>query len=377
MSLQTLSSRIQYAGGNSLQRINKTKLLSLEAALKNDYQSRMIKVDDGAAFRCLINNNQSGLKSDYDKKYISIPFDSGLDAGDTFECLDDNTHWMIYLPILTETAYLRSEIIRCRYTLNIANKDYWVYFQGATETDLRWYIKSGTNYNELNMSGTIYIKNTPETRDFFHRFTHIKIDGHIWEVQITDSISVPGILELEVQEYYDNSFAELPVVTKVDCKSQIIGEQVVKHDNEYGYQIPEKYYHEGWEWSVQGNNRVHIIETYRDGRTCKVKVEDGAIKGFDVLYGTKYEGYKLPVRIDIEEPLIKGLQEIYPYDEIKYSTDIEGIFWSESKLVEVQNIDDTHCIVKVLTGKKGSFTLYFRSKDDEIEYQLPIKIKSF
>lgn len=124
MSLQTLSSRIQYAGGNSLQRINKTKLLSLKAALKNDYQSRMIKIDDGAVFRCLINNNQSGLKSDYDKKYISIPFDSGLDAGDTFECLDDNTHWMIYLPILTETAYLRSEIIRCRYTLNIANKDY-------------------------------------------------------------------------------------------------------------------------------------------------------------------------------------------------------------------------------------------------------------
>ena len=66
----------------------------------------------------------AGLKPDYDKKYLSVEFDSGLEAGDVFEVLDDGTHWMVYLPKLTETAYLRSEIIRCRYTLEIDGTSY-------------------------------------------------------------------------------------------------------------------------------------------------------------------------------------------------------------------------------------------------------------
>ena len=68
--------------------------------------------------------NLNNLKPDYDKKYLSVEFDAGLEAGDVFECLDDGTHWMVYLPILTETAYLRSEIIRCRYTMTIDGEEY-------------------------------------------------------------------------------------------------------------------------------------------------------------------------------------------------------------------------------------------------------------
>ena len=108
-----------------------------------------------------------------------MEFASELEPGDVFECLDDHTHWMVYLPILTETAYLKSEIIRCRYTLTIDDDTYWVYFQGPTETDIRWFIKRGINVNELNLSGTIFIKNNKQTRDFFDRFTHIKVDNHM------------------------------------------------------------------------------------------------------------------------------------------------------------------------------------------------------
>lgn len=376
MSLKTLAARLTYEGGvKSLDRINKQKLRSLEAALKNDYQSRPIKTNIHSLIYGLINT--SNLKPDYDKKILSIPFSAKLEAGDVFQCLDDGSHWMVYLPILTETAYLRSEIIRCRYTIEIEGEQYWIYFQGPTETDLRWYIKSGVNFNELNLSGTIYIKNTPVTKNFFHRFTHIKLDGHIWEVQVTDSISVPGILELEVQEYYDNKYEELPTVVQVDCQSQIVGQQIVTHDNEYGYQIPEKYYHKDWEWSVSGNNRVRIKDLYRDGRTCKIKVEDGAVGGFEIYYGTKYEGYKLPVKIDTEEPVIKGPEVVYPYDEIEYSVDIDGYFRIESNLAEIIESTDNTCKVKIITGKKGDFVLYFMDKNMELEYKLPIKIKSF
>ena len=34
----------------------------------------------------------NNLKSDYDKKYVSVEFDAGLEAGDVFKCLDDGTH---------------------------------------------------------------------------------------------------------------------------------------------------------------------------------------------------------------------------------------------------------------------------------------------
>lgn len=137
MSFKTLSARLQYNGGSRLARINKQKLRSLQAALGDDYQSRMIRTPIHEAWPCLINHNTSGLKSDYDKKILSVEYDAGLEPGDVFECLDDNTHWMVYLPVLTETAYLRSEIIRCRYTMTIDDQEYWIYFQGPTETDLR------------------------------------------------------------------------------------------------------------------------------------------------------------------------------------------------------------------------------------------------
>ena len=43
-----------------------------------------------------------------------------IKAGETFELLDSGTHWMVYLPVITETAYLRSEIIRCDYDFETA-----------------------------------------------------------------------------------------------------------------------------------------------------------------------------------------------------------------------------------------------------------------
>ena len=49
MSLKTLSARLQYNGGDKLGRINLQKLRSLQAALRDDYQSRLIKTPKHAA----------------------------------------------------------------------------------------------------------------------------------------------------------------------------------------------------------------------------------------------------------------------------------------------------------------------------------------
>jgi len=377
MSFKTMASRIQYLGGDQIGRINKNKLESFKWALRNDYNSRKIKVHN-SVWNCLINTQSGGLKSDYDKKVISVDFASGLQAGDTFELLEDGSHWMIYLPIITETAYLRSEIIKCRYKLEVNGQMYWVYFQGPSETDLRWFIKDNINVNELNLSGTIYIKNDENTRHFFQRFTRIKMDGHMWEVQVTDSITVPGILELEVQEYYDNSIIELPEVKKDKTTpvNVISGKTVVKQDTIVGYAISNEAYDSSIKWEVKNNSRVKIIETLQDGRICKVKVYPGAIKTFDICYGEQ----ALTVTVEWQKPIIHGPQEVYPYDTHTYwiknvpeGTKVNFMIDDES----VANIVDSNfdsCKVDIVTGKKGQFVI--SAKYADVDTKLPVMVKS-
>lgn len=375
MSIKTLAARMEYLGGNQIGRINQQKLKSLRWALKNSYNSRMIKTPLHAAWPCLINTNN--LKADYDKEYISVEFDSGLEAGDTFECLDDGTHWMVYLPVITETAYLQSEIIRCRYTLEVNEKEYWIYFQGPTETDLKWFQKNQINVNELNLSGTIYIKNDENTKKYFKRFTRVKLDGHEWEVQVTDSITVPGIIELEVQEYYDNTIEELPKIrqnseVEIDPKPTIIGETLVKPDTIVGYMIDAEYYSPDNEWSVIDNPRVKIESIKDNGRICEVRIYAGTVKPFTLQYGDQL----LKVNIDWEKPVIQGPQVVYPYDTHTYwLKNKKGEFFINSNLAKIIEFNEDSCKVEIVTGKKGKFVLDCLLEDGTTT-SLEIDIKS-
>lgn len=372
MSRRTLATRLQYYGGDQLSRINKQKLKSFQWALLNDYNSREIITPDGSHIRALINTNN--LKPDYDKEYVSVDFSSGLEAGDVFELVDDGSHWMIYLPIITETAYLRAEIIKCRYTIEIEGEQHWVYFQGPTETDLRWFIKSGVNYNELNLSGTIYIKNTPKTKEYFKRFTKIELNGHTWEVQVTDSISVPGIIELEIQEYYDNPIAELPsvVAENTDEVTAIIGTHTVKFDGTAGYTILPELYNPKWEWEIANNPRVRIEETFDDGRICKVKLLHGAEGSFDVIYGD----YSHHVEILPEQTFIQGPQTVYPYEIHTYwIKDATGIFAVNNSLAKIIESNEDSCKIKIVSGKKGEFKVGCKTTDGNT-YLLDVTIGS-
>lgn len=374
MSLKTLSARIDYLGGDQLSRINKQKLQSFRAALKNDYNSRLIKTDKHASVPCIIKNNAYGLKADYDKKYISVEFSAGLEAGDVFQCLDDNSRWMIYLPILTETAYLRSEIIRCDHSLNINGKEYFVYFQGPVETDIRWFIKNGINANELNKSGTVYIKKDDNTLSFFHRFTKIKINGHMWEVQVTDPISVPGILELELQEYYDNKEADLPQVKPSDKNQLIKGEKIVKQNTSVGYMVDDSIYNPSTSWTIAGNDRVKIEETLNGGKICKVKIHEGAVGKFTLMYGTN----SMEITIDTSDSFIIGPTEVFPYSTNRYSIALpqgkEALFRTDNPNAKVVAVGDDYCDVEIVSGKSGKFKVMV--KIDETIYELPVKIKS-
>lgn len=374
MSFKTLSARLTYDGGDQLNRIKLNKLRSFRAALKNDYNSRMIKVPNKSAWPCLLVNNVSGLKSDYDRKRLSIEFDAGLECGDVFEVLDDGTHWMVYLPTLTETAYLRTEVIRCRYTLDVDGQTYWIYLQGPTEMDVTWFQKKGIHYDEPNWSGTIYIKKDKRTTGFFHRFTKIKVDGHAWEVHVVDEISVPGIIELEIREFYDDPIAELPVVEPEGCH-EILGRESVEQNGEYGYMIRDVYINSEFSWRVENNPRVEIES--QDGNTCNVKVHDGAVRGFTLIYGNKNSGYHLDVSIERKCRGIVGPKEVYPYDIVEYKTNVAGEFRiSDPRLAKFVEINDTSCSIEILASKISDFKLIFTPVGMEDEFKYPIHVGS-
>lgn len=378
MSINTLAARLQYLGENNIDRMNRQKVKSLRAALKNDYNARMIKTELHDAIPAIIANNTTGLKSDYDKKYIDVEFSSGLKPGDTFTILQDDTTWMVYLPIMTETAFLRAEILLCRYSIEVDGKKYPIYFQGPTETDLRWRLKNNVNFNELNLSGTIYVKNVPETVEYFHRFSRFKINGHMWEVQVTDPISVAGILELEIQEYYDNDIAELPEIKKdfsSMAEEDIFGEEIVKPDTTVGYLINDTYYDPKAEWSIKDNPRVEIEGIYEDGHMCKVHINPGTAHPFTLCYGE----LEKKVEVDWEKPIIQGPQEVYPYDVVEYSILDKELpvqyFVDDESLAKIVYQDFHKCQVEIISSKSGEFILAAAMKN-KTSTELKVKIKS-
>ena len=122
MSLNTLKARLRYAGGDNQSRIRQERLRTLQCALENDYNSRLIETEHGKVCKAIL--NKKTISADYDKETIDVEYTSNLHEGDTFRIIDNNYHYMIYLPNFIEVAYLNAEILRCKYTIDIDGKRY-------------------------------------------------------------------------------------------------------------------------------------------------------------------------------------------------------------------------------------------------------------
>ena len=119
-----MAKKLNYHGGYFQQnRMIRDKQKSLEKALLYSYQSAFVKKYHSKSdqsyeekvVRALINPNT--LKQDYDDKIISIGFEHEFKTGDIFEWVDTNTYWIIYLQQMTEVAYFRGDIRRCKYQI--------------------------------------------------------------------------------------------------------------------------------------------------------------------------------------------------------------------------------------------------------------------
>ena len=274
--------RIQYAGGVMDNRVDKSKLHSMQMALQNSYQAEWITLNDNK-YRCLINPDK--LKEDYDQKVISIEHSAGMKEGDVFYWDRTDTHWLVYLQQHSESAYFRAQIRRCNYEIEVNNHKYWVYLRGPVETALVWRQKHNIEFNDLNYSLLIYVTKNEETLDFFKRFQILKIDGHRWRVAATDIFSQGSIIEVYLEEFFDNPLEE----EQIKKEPIIFGEEEPYID---GPQFVEPYQTE-IKYSLANNlnatgaflvssKKVKIVNS--DNNSCIINVISGKAGEFKIIY---------------------------------------------------------------------------------------------
>ena len=236
MSLELLNKRLQYQGGNQQQRFINDKLRSLKRALLYSYQAATAILADGKEFRCLINPDKN--KPAYDNKILSIPYkdiclnasrvgktsegeiDVNIKPGDVFTWKETNTHWLVYLEYLEQDAYFRSEIRRCDQQIQVGDQSYWVYIRGPVETAIEWTQKAGVEWNSLNYSLVMYITADENTNNYFERFKTVKVldprynKEKTWQVVGVDPYYGDGIIQVFLDEYFENSIADAVAAEK-------------------------------------------------------------------------------------------------------------------------------------------------------------------
>lgn len=309
--------RVQYEGYDVADGRNVTgKYKSFKAALKNSYQAEWITLNEGkdteARWRCLI--NPSRLTENFDKKVISIDFDSGVTEGTVFYWDRTGKHWIVDLQQHTEEAYFRGLITRCDYEINVDGTDYWIALTGPNETSTVWNEKHGIAWNDLNYKMKGVITKNSQTVNYFTRHQVIKLkltypdvntgetieEWHRWKVVATDKYSSDNVIEIYLDEWYDNEAED--------------------NMREPEIEIPDLY-----EPHIEGPRMVHVFDT-------------------DVSFS------------------IVGLTD--------------GEFVVDSNKVKITKMDKTSCIIDILASKATTFNLSY-VVNGEVKSSCAIVVKSF
>lgn len=302
-----MKKRINYLGGKTQGRMIAEKLKSLKSALNSSYQAATAILQDGREFRCLINPDK--INTDQDDKMISIPFadvclnkdrkgttsageeEINMKPGDVFTWKETNTHWMVYLQYLEELAYFRATIRKCTDEININGQKYWCYMRGPIEKTINWKVEKHYYWNELNYTAILNIQKTSETEKYFKRFAQIDINGKTWEVQAVDSMSVDGIIEVALLEFYTNSMqsaSKQPVAPE----SRIQGSFEVYPYEKYEYTID---LNDGV-WEIDNLKLATILK--KNENSVTIGILTGRTGEFNLIYKSNANGdFILPIKI--------------------------------------------------------------------------------
>lgn len=308
-NLEMMLKRLQYEGGNQEGRMIKDKYNTFKKALLYSYQSANIcKLGEEETRKALINPDKN--KQDYDDKILSIDYAFGYKPGDIFLWLGTNTYWLVYLRELTEDAYFRAEIRRCKYQIQWINDNKelvntWCYVRGPVETKINYVQKNGISLDTPNWTLELYVPATEENlAKFKDRYATFMFDGKSWEVQVTDSISIDGVLQIIALEHYVNEtldnveegiedyFEVIPVLPETGTEYMIKGNTFIKplFSEEYIAGQP------GGEWSILEPNRP--VELNRNGETLKLTWTAMTSGQFTLQYTINNETYQKVIAVE-------------------------------------------------------------------------------
>lgn len=223
----------------------------------------------GTAARALINPDK--LKQDYDDKILSIDNSYGWQPGDVFKWRGTETYWLIYLEELTEDAYFRGSIRRCKYKLKFKDKEgtwlsTWAAIRGPVETQIDSIQKNQVRVDRPNLSLNILLPRNPQTLFAFDRYKEFLFAGRCWQVKAPDSISMQNVIEVAAEEYYTDKDADdienemknglivEPFDPTPEVLSHIHGEGFIKPKIAEIYSVDE----EGGTWRVKDCVPVEI-----------------------------------------------------------------------------------------------------------------------
>lgn len=309
------STLLRAEGGHRQQeRMIQAKRKSFDRALFNSYQAAEIAVaaKPKERIRALINPNIT--KQDYDDKILSVGYEYHIKPGCVFQWLGTKTHWLVYLQDLTELAYFKGDIRKCNYYVKWENEEgqlcgTWFAIRGPVETAINSIQKSGVSVDVPNHSLNILMPKTEETLKYFQRYAKFYITGAddvtapiCWRVEATDTISMPGILELTAIEYYSNTHED-------DVEQGIAGALII------GPTEPEDDYDE----FIEGETFIKPKATYQYTYTGTAS-------------GSWYVNSKYPVEV-------KSQGNIVEITWLKtYSGEFELFYGNDSKKIIVESL---------------------------------------
>lgn len=240
-------------------------------------QDKNLLTQDSQIHRALINPDK--LKQDYDDKILSVDYTFGFGPGDVFTWIGTDSQWLIYLQSLTEDAYFRGEIRRCKYVIKFKDKDgiakyTWAAIRGPVETQIESIQKNQNRIDVPNLSLNILIPKNDDTMSAFDRYSRFLFAGRCWKVTAPDSISVKNVIEVAAVEDYinedtDNQEEELVnglVIEKIDpnppAEIEIHGSTFIRPKITETYEVD---FLEGC-WKVKENVPVYVEPIKNNGK---------------------------------------------------------------------------------------------------------------
>ena len=323
-NFEMMRKRLEWQGGIAQEdRMIKDKWRTLLRVLKYSYQACDIALaqaqqeilDEGLEpeypiVRALINPDKN--KQDYDDKILSVDYIHQFKPGDVFEWKNTGTHWIIYLQQLTEDAYFRGEIRRCRYKIKFKDEDGNVCYtyaaiRGPVETQIESIQKNQERIDKPNLSLNILLPRNEVTVKAFDRYKEFILDGRCWKVKAVDPISMTvdrqGVLEVNAQEDYINEVTDDEINEIKDGlivepdestpNSEINGETFIKPA------IPEIYSVDidGGTWCIRENNVPVDIEPI-DNKSVQVTWKKMTSGQFTLVWNNGSDTYEKVIVVE-------------------------------------------------------------------------------